>query len=539
MWCPSPVGRQVSTLRAPLGVFRAVLIGVCALLSVGPSGEPRALLVLLPLAVGALLAYRSERFAQVWPYVGALLAASGVPFTGGGRSPLLPYLMASALTLGLTRGGRDLLQVSGAVSAVLLAGSQVPGVGPLGPYLLGSAEWVLLSLAVGLIPIWARRVVGPAQPDDYEQMRHLLEQVRNLTRHLPGSLDAASAAEALLQRCAKRVSFEGGAVIVHPGEGVFVPIAVMGVSRVPWRTPLADDGPLRQAWLTGRPARDSRREDIVGRRRGSIVVAVPVPSRDGPFALLVLESSEMDAFAGNVVDELVQLAVAAAPQLETAVLFEEVRLEASNEERDRLAREMHDGIAQELAVLGYQLDQLTLQAQVHDEALAEEVAGLRRTVTSLMSELRLSITDLRTTLRPARGLGAALSTYLPAVCSGRDISLNLSLHEGPFRLPVEQEAALLKSAQVFAQEVRRTLEPHEFAVTLVVDPPSAQLTLSCDAALPELRVEDIAGFLPSQAADVALSQADSETRLTITLKGIDDGNSAVGRRPRAHPAGTA
>jgi signal transduction histidine kinase len=38
--------------------------------------------------------------------------------------------------------------------------------------------------------------------------------------------------------------------------------------------------------------------------------------------------------------------------LETAALFDELRIAAATEERSRLAREMHDGIAQDLAFLG-------------------------------------------------------------------------------------------------------------------------------------------------------------------------------------------
>ena len=45
-----------------------------------------------------------------------------------------------------------------------------------------------------------------------------------------------------------------------------------------------------------------------------------------------------------------------------AGLFEEVRSTVTVEERDRLAREMHDGVAQELAFVGYQLDDLRIRA---------------------------------------------------------------------------------------------------------------------------------------------------------------------------------
>ena len=46
----------------------------------------------------------------------------------------------------------------------------------------------------------------------------------------------------------------------------------------------------------------------------------------------------------------------AALRLEAALLFDEVRSLATNEERQRLAREIHDGVAQELVMVGYGID---------------------------------------------------------------------------------------------------------------------------------------------------------------------------------------
>ena len=46
----------------------------------------------------------------------------------------------------------------------------------------------------------------------------------------------------------------------------------------------------------------------------------------------------------------------AALRLETALLFDDVRSFATAEERQRLAREIHDGIAQELVMVGYGID---------------------------------------------------------------------------------------------------------------------------------------------------------------------------------------
>ncbi len=102
-WMPvaAPSALPGADQRAPVAGFRAAMITVCALLSVVPPRHPSALVVLLVLLAGAWVAYRTPRFSRVWPYVGAVLAAGMVGLTGGARSPLLPYLLAPGLALGL------------------------------------------------------------------------------------------------------------------------------------------------------------------------------------------------------------------------------------------------------------------------------------------------------------------------------------------------------------------------------------------------------------------------------------------------------
>jgi signal transduction histidine kinase len=529
---PSTRSRAAGELRGPVAVFRAALLAVCTLLGVPSPQHPQVLFVLLPLAVGGCIAYLSPGFERAWPYVGAVLAAAAIPWTGGAQSPVLPYMLAAGLTLGVSRGRRQLVLAAGAAAGMLLLGAVLPWSMTDGDYLVAGAEWVMLDLAVGLVARWARSLALPVQRDDYVEVRLLLEQLRNLTRNLPGGLDAPNAADALLDRCARLVAHTRSAVVVAPTGGAFVPLAVRGASRVPWRTPLEDGGPVRTAWETGRATLD---------RRGSALLAIPLRSSRRPFGLVILESHDRDVFTEDVVNQLQKTVNGAAAQLETAMLYEEVRLEASTEERDRLAREMHDGIAQELAFVGYRLDDLRHQAARVDPALAEAVASLRDDLTGLISDIRLSITDLRTTVRPERGLGAALSAYLRAACSGKDVVLNLSLHETAFRLPAEQEGALLKAAQLFAQGVRRAPEVRSLTVLLAVDPPSARLQMSCDSSSVHVDLDKLVGSLVKSGAKVTTSNnADGAPSVDIEMKvGRDDDHGAARRRPCTDPGGAA
>lgn len=286
------------------------------------------------------------------------------------------------------------------------------------------------------------------------------------------------------------------------------------------RTPLDEAGPLRDAWMRGQPVVDVRAGDAGGRRRGSAVAAIPFQSDGKPFGLVVLESFDVHAFSPTVLEALQGTAEDAAIQLETALLFEEVRSAATMEERGRLARDMHDGVAQELAFLGYQLDDLRSRALKGDADLAERTAGVRRDLTRLISDIRLSITDLRTAISPERGLAAVLGSHLRAVCAGKDIVLHVSLQDSAFRLAAEQEVLLFGAVQLFTQPLRRTADVRNLWVEVRVDPPSALLRLEHDGPAEQLPLEELSTTVARLGgALVTATGSTGGPRLQLTLGG--------------------
>ena len=455
-----------------------------------------------------------------WPLLWSALAAGATVWTGEQGSPLFLTLLGPPVALAVAGRRRSLVACTAASAVALTVGGVLHDLRDPSAYAVTGLQWLLLSLGLGLVTVWGVRLTAlpPAPADDYVEVRQLLEQLRNLTRHLPGGLDAASTADALLDRCAPTLGIGRSAVVVKPDHGAFVPLSVRGATRVPWRNPLEGDGPLRRAWDTGDPVVDTRTADTVGRRRGSSLVAVPLLGSDGPFGLVVLERSDDAGFDGDAVATFRELVGEAAGQLETALLFDELKLQVTTEERDRLAREMHDGIAQELASFGYALDDLRVRAGAVDKVLGQDVSKVRTRLTELVSDLRLSITDLKTSMRQDRGLGAALGAYLRAVCSGKNVVLTLQLHETAFRLPGDQEVALFKAAQAFAQEARRDARTRGLVVHLVVDPPSALMSMTCEGGEFDVELGAAGDLLARIGAVVTTSVPDEPPRLTVELR---------------------
>jgi signal transduction histidine kinase len=83
------------------------------------------------------------------------------------------------------------------------------------------------------------------------------------------------------------------------------------------------------------------------------------------------------------------------------------------EERGRIAREMHDGLAQILGYLNLQVQTLeALHKQGKSENLLEELHKMRSEVQAAHADVRENILSLRTTLANEKGLNAAIQEYL-------------------------------------------------------------------------------------------------------------------------------
>lgn len=83
------------------------------------------------------------------------------------------------------------------------------------------------------------------------------------------------------------------------------------------------------------------------------------------------------------------------------------------EERARIAREMHDGLAQVLGYLNLQVQTLeALLKQNKQEALLIELGQMREAVRVANADIRENILSLRTTLASKGGLASALGEYL-------------------------------------------------------------------------------------------------------------------------------
>ena len=281
----------------------------------------------------------------------AVVVASVAPL----QAALLPYLLAPALAAGLM-GGVTFAVMSAGLPALVLIGSRllVPNPESVTSYMGSASLWVSLALATALLGAWIRRIELSAAEGNrtYDEVNRLLLQLRDAARHLPGSLDEVTIAQSLLQDLRSGTRFSRGGVSAVSEGGRLVPLARLGASASELSVELDEASVWGRASTRWRPP--SPRPRCPVRRRPSVVV-LPIAVDDRLVALVGLERSEAP-FGPEEIARCAATATATAPGLDTASLFAEVRTIATAEERRRLAREIHDGIAQELASLGYAVE---------------------------------------------------------------------------------------------------------------------------------------------------------------------------------------
>ncbi len=142
-------------------------------------------------------------------------------------------------------------------------------------------------------------------------------------------------------------------------------------------------------------------------------------------------------------------------------------LHAQEEERRRIAREMHDDWTQRLAVLGIETAKLEKQLGAHEKALSlvsairEQLIGLSEDVHALSRQLHPSILD-------DLGLVEALRSECASFARREEIAVAYRPHDVPENVPPDVALCLYRVAQEGLRNVARHAAVKEAFVTLVV-----------------------------------------------------------------------
>jgi two-component system NarL family sensor kinase len=166
--------------------------------------------------------------------------------------------------------------------------------------------------------------------------------------------------------------------------------------------------------------------------------------------------------------------------VERARLFARSTRLGALEERNRLAREIHDTLAQGLTATALQLESADALLDAGSEGAHEPLRRALSLTRSNLEEARRSVLDLRAAPLEGRPLSEALKTLVDRWEAETGINARYGAVNGSRPLPPSVEAALYRICQEALTNVARHAEVGRATVRLVATPDQVRLVVEDD-----------------------------------------------------------
>jgi signal transduction histidine kinase len=520
--------RQYAFLAATTRGFALVALVTASVLAQDPTVR------MAVIAIGCIWATATLAERLKLPTMPTIIAEAALVGVASGLAldqtfQILTALAFPPFTAALRRGAAGALgslgaELAGLCTVVVVTDAlSVPAAASL-------VTWSIFSLGLALIGTFIhatyREPVGPL--DSYRNAQTLIRELIGLSDGLNRGLEPVTLAASIASAVHDELPVRGLVVHVQRGEQL---------------TPIINDH-------SGTAAEVREAEDLADRafRHQVILVdehafALPLQSGAGTVAVVSgFLSPGLDPAALGLHATLSNLASRLEPDivhLDTALLFAAFRDAATVEERRRLAREMHDGVAQEIASLGYLVDDIVADLGKPDVALRLQV--LRERLSAVVGEVRRSVRTLRTSVGENESLGTAIGSLARHLSGGSGVPIQVMLDESTQRLRPEVEAELLRITQEAMNNAVRHSKASLIEVQCTVAPPRAEITIADDGRGITGRREDSHG-LEIMAERARLVEAQftvqrREPRGTV-ISVVLDGAPGTGRHAGLRSAGS-
>jgi signal transduction histidine kinase len=393
--------------------------------------------------------------------------------TGYWNSPFVFSVISAVMIAGFARGFGFALRVS------LAAGAAVSI-----PFLLrdrtsediqATLQWSVWLVLVALIAGYARRITGEADRQHTLALDRLgrladanllLYSLHRVAQTLPASLDIEEALDTTFGRLRDLFRADGVTVLVlDDTDQTWVVKRTHGPRPAATYTRDTLPEPLRAALETRHPVvvddLHTTSPGIAAEMRSGLYAALP--ARDGTVGLVALEHTEDRHFRLRDQELLDGFVEPAGLAIDNARWFGRLRTVGADEERTRIARDLHDRIGQSLAYLAFELDRI-VKVDAKGESVSKHLEQLRNDVRSVVGEVRDTLYDLRTDVTDSQDVSAILDGFLDRVRERSGLSVKFDA-KASGRVPIMQEREMWRIAQEAVTNVERHARATRVAVT--------------------------------------------------------------------------
>jgi nitrate/nitrite-specific signal transduction histidine kinase len=208
-------------------------------------------------------------------------------------------------------------------------------------------------------------------------------------------------------------------------------------------------------------------------------LAIPVKIGDKILGVLDIESNELNAFTEDDMSTAQTLADQLAIAIENARLYKETGQIAVMEERNRMAREIHDTLAQGFTGIILQLE-ATEQAleKGNSQDTVSHLNKARSLARGSLSEARRSVWNLRPEALEKLRLPDAIKQEVVKFSQSSNIKASFDIEGTAHDLHPEQETTILRICQEALTNVRKHSKATEVKVQLNYDKSDLELVIS-------------------------------------------------------------
>jgi signal transduction histidine kinase len=209
------------------------------------------------------------------------------------------------------------------------------------------------------------------------------------------------------------------------------------------------------------------------------LLVVPLQVSERVIGVLALAHEQVNRYNEHAAALVLAVASHAAVALENARLYEQARTLAILQERQRLARELHDSVSQ--ALYGVALGTRTARQWLQRGEAGQAAAALdyvQPLTEAALTEMRALIFELRPESLAREGLAAALERQAAALRARHGLQVSIELCPEP-----ETPLAVKETLYRVAQEALNNVARHAQATHV-------WLTLACDESRLSLQVRD-------------------------------------------------
>jgi signal transduction histidine kinase len=471
---------QVDWLLSNLRWLLLLAVAIVAFVDPDRTGASPSLLGLLLVGAGynlillLLLAFRffPQPLSSISLLIDSFLAVAFLGATGGQESPLLFFGLFPVITAAL-RFGWAISVVTASAIVVAYAYVSVQQVGTdslndLFPVTMNGAILLLAALTSGLV---GSRVMGLADKEMREEeeielrrLRAIRERARaiyEMASTLSATLNYERVLDAMLDVSVLGLDELGPlaeqmiSIVLLFGESELFVTASRGLTRLdqgrhlPGRegmigTALSSAEPC----LTTEPGRDPELGQFISCQYLRSAIAVPLRAGFESFGVVVFGSPAADTFSPDRVELLVAICNQAIVALQNAQLYQDLVaekeriVEIEEDERKKLARNLHDGPTQNIAAIAMRLNYARMLLNRDPKQVGEELARIEDLARRTTKEIRQMLFTLRPLILETQGLTAALKQYIHKLEETDDINYHLRVQPVDDYLSAEAQGAI-------------------------------------------------------------------------------------------------